>query len=152
MLSALQTLQTPPQYDMGEFAQLLGIQLDLTDSGKVIGRLDVKKHLLNRHGIAHGGVPYTLIDTVSGASAIHTLGRPTIVTQDLHYRYHGPARIGQIWAEAVVIHQGRRTMVTRGEIYQGEVLIGSATGTFAIISADQFKDVSPQTATSSPSE
>lgn len=140
-LSALQTLQNRERTHSGAFTHLLGIHFEENDTGLLVGTLAVKAHHLNRHQIAHGGVPYTLADTTCGLAAIKTLGRPGVVTQDLHYRYHGPARLGTIRAEAETIHFGSRTIVTRGLVYQERVLIGSATATFAIIADDYFKEI-----------
>lgn len=133
--AAVQALSENQTAHQSPFTRLLGLGFEVTTDGRARTTLDVKPHLLNSLGIAHGGVPYALVDTACGMAAILRLGENgRVVTQDLHYRYHGPARLGRISAEADIIHHGSRTMVAQGRVYQEQSLIGSATATFAILS------------------
>ena len=132
-LSALRTLDET-QSHAGTFSRLIGINyLELGD-GKCKATLKVRQHLLNPLGIAHGGVTFSLADSTCGGAALSALGNPGLVTQDLQIRYHGPARMGLMVAEAEVIHLGSRTITVKCEISQNEILIASVTGTFAILS------------------
>lgn len=131
--AALETLSGHDVPVVGPFARLLGMQFDVVENGRCVASLEVKAHLLNPLGIAHGAVPYALADSASGGAAISAVGAPKVVTQDMLYRYHGAARPGVIRAEAEVIYHGSRTLTTQARVFQGEVLIGSATGTFAIL-------------------
>jgi uncharacterized protein (TIGR00369 family) len=132
--AALQTLSENQNSALGGFTRLLGLHFGLTPEGLHEATLEVRPHLLNQLGIAHGGVPFSLVDTVCGWAALMRLGEGgRVVTQDLHYRYHGPAKLGTIRATAELIHHGTRTMVLQGRVYQEDVLIGSATATFAIL-------------------
>ncbi len=69
------------------------------------------------------------------------LGATGLVTQDLQIRYHGPARMGEIIAEAEVIHLGKRTITVQCRITQNDLLIASVTGTFAILSEREVGDI-----------
>jgi uncharacterized protein (TIGR00369 family) len=69
------------------------------------------------------------------------MGAPVFVTQDLQMRYHGPARMGEIIAEAEVVHLGKRTITTQCRITQNDILIASATGTFAILSEKEIGEI-----------
>ncbi|HSG15248.1 MAG TPA: PaaI family thioesterase [Anaerolineae bacterium] len=132
-LSALRTIgDTSPR--AGEFAQLLGMSFDEMADGRCTAFLQVKQHLLNPHGIAHGGVAFSLADSACGGAALSAVGEARILTQDMQIRYHGPARLGKILAHAEVIHHGQRTITVQCRIAQSEVLIASATATFAILS------------------
>lgn len=118
----------------GPFAQLLGIQFQEMADGRCTASLEVKQHLLNPHGIAHGGVAFSLADSACGGAALSAYGGPGVVTQDMQIRYHGPARPGRIVARAEVIHFGKRTITTDCRVTQNGVLIASVTATFALLS------------------
>ena len=133
VLSALRTIGDTPAR-AGAFAQLLGMSFDEMDGGRCTASLQVKQHLLNPHGIAHGGVAFSLADTACGGAAASALGEPRILTQDMQIRYHGPARLGKIVAHAEVIHHGQRTITVQCHVTQAEILIASVTATFAILS------------------
>ena len=132
-LSALRTIGDTPA-KAGAFAQLLGTSFDEMDVGCCKASLMVKQHLLNPHGIAHGGVAFSLADSACGGAALTALGEPHILTQDMQIRYHGPARLGKIVAHAEVIHRGQRTITVQCRVTQAEILIASVTATFAILS------------------
>jgi len=122
----------------GAFAQLLGITFEEMAAGRCVASLQVKQHLLNPHGIAHGGVTFSLADSACGGAAVSALGEPRILTQDMQIRYHGPARLGTIVAAAEVIHHGQRTVTVQCIVSQAEIRIASVTSTFAILSAAEL--------------
>jgi acyl-CoA thioesterase len=139
-LSALRTLNDN-QSQGGPFSRLIGIKyLDFGD-GKCKAALQVSKHLLNPLGIAHGGVTFSLADSTCGGAALSALGSPRLVTQDLQIRYHGPARMGEVTAEAEVIHLGKRTITVQCRITQNDILIASVNGTFAILSEQEVGEI-----------
>jgi acyl-CoA thioesterase len=125
----------------GAFAQLLGMRFEKIDGGCCTVSLQVRQHLLNPHGIAHGGVTYSLADSACAGAAQSSLGEPRILTQDMQIRYHGPARLGLIVASAEVIHHGQRTISVRCIVEQIESLIASGTATFAILSPEEISEV-----------
>jgi acyl-CoA thioesterase len=132
-LSALRTLGDSPKQG-GPFAQLLGMEFHEMSDGRCAASLEVKEHLLNPLGIAHGGVAYSLADSTCGGATLSALGSARMVTQDMQMRYHGPARQGRIVAKAEVIHHGQRTVTTQCQVTQENMLIASCTATFAILS------------------
>lgn len=131
-LSALRTIADGPGH-AGSFAQLLGINFERLGDGRCTASLEVKQHLLNPHGIAHGGVTFSLADSACGGAALSAVGEPRFLTQDMQIRYHGPARPGRIAAEAEVIHHGQRTITTQCQVEQAGILIATVTATFAIL-------------------
>ncbi|MCI0398304.1 MAG: PaaI family thioesterase [Chloroflexi bacterium] len=139
-LSALRTLGESARHG-GPFSQLLGIHYDAFGDGRCTALLEVKHHLLNPLGIAHGGVTFALADSACGCAAFSALGEPRMVTQDMQIRYHGPARPGQIMAQAEVVHLGRRTITTQCRITQNDLLIASVTATFAILSDSEVQEI-----------
>ncbi|MGD8586306.1 MAG: PaaI family thioesterase [Chloroflexota bacterium] len=130
--SALQAISEVTD-QAGPFAQLLGMKFEEMAGGRCTASLQVKQHLLNPHGIAHGGVTFSLADSACGGAALSAVGEPRILTQDMQIRYHGPARLGTITASAKVIHHGQRTITVQGEVKQDTILIASVTATFAIL-------------------
>jgi acyl-CoA thioesterase len=141
-MAALRTIgETSNQ--AGAFAQLLGMSFDEMVSGRCVATLQVQQHLLNPHGIAHGGVAFSLADSACGGAALSALGEPRILTQDMQIRYHGPARLGKIIAAAEVIHHGQRTITVQCQVHQAGSLIASVSATFAILTADELAAVKP---------
>ena len=139
-LSALRTLDKS-QSHAGPFSRLIGINFLEFGDGKCKTTLQVRQHLLNPLGIAHGGVTFSLADSTCGGAALSALGKPNLVTQDLQIRYHGPARMGELVATAEVIHLGKRTITVQCQITQKENLIASVNGTFAILSVEEVGDI-----------
>lgn len=139
-LSALQALDENKTHG-GPFSRLVGIKYLTVGDGKCKASLQVRQHLLNPLGIAHGGVTFTLADSACGGAALSAMGAPVFVTQDLQIRYHGPARMGEIIADAEVVHLGKRTITVQCRITQDDTLIASATGTFAILSENELGEI-----------
>jgi acyl-coenzyme A thioesterase PaaI-like protein len=52
--------------------------------------------------------------------------------------------MGEIIAEAVVIHLGKRTITVQCQVSQEQVLIASVTGTFAILTAQEVGEIKRQ--------
>ena len=139
-LSALRTLDENRPHG-GPFSHLIGINYLTLGDGKCKASLQVRQHLLNPLGIAHGGVTFALADSTCGGAALSALGTPSLVTQDLQIRYHGPARMGELIAEAEVVHLGKRTITVQCQVTQNEILIASVTGTFAILSGQEVGEI-----------
>ncbi len=125
----------------GPFAQLLGIKFEEFGDSKCTASLQVREHLLNPLGIAHGGVAFSLADSACGGAAVSALGAPRVVTQDMQIRYHGPVRPGKLIALAEVIHHGQRTVTTQCHVSQNDTLVASVTATFAILSDEELNNV-----------
>lgn len=137
-LAALQALAKPTDH-RGNFTSLIGLEIVTAENGRAHTRLEVEPHLLNRINILHGGVAYSMADVTTGVAAMTRLSPgQKIVTQDLHYRYHGMVKNGTIDAYAEVIHFGSRTVVLLCKLFVGESLIGSADGTFALINQEEL--------------
>lgn len=137
-LSALRTIGDSSSHT-GAFSQLLGMKFHNLADGRCTASLDVKEHLLNPLGIAHGGVTFSLADSACGGAALSALGAPRIVTQDMQIRYHGPVHPGEIIARAEVVHLGNRTITTQCRVMQKEILVASVSATFAILDENEMK-------------
>ncbi len=135
--SVLETIAETRTVAGDAFGHVLGIVVEQAQADESRVSLEIKPHMLNPHGIAQGGVTYALADYAGGVAVFARLGSPNMVTQDMHLRYHGPARIGRITARAHVTYQGTRTITTYCSVHQNDTLIASATATFAILNPQE---------------
>ena len=118
--------------DQVPFARLLGIELNEVDEGLAVASLDLtEEHASNpRSGIVHGGVPYTLADTVAGIAA-STLCEGVAPTIDMRIDYLKPTLGGSLRAEAGVVRSGSSVSTVDIEVTNGQAdLIATARGTF----------------------
>ena len=114
------------------FAQLLDIQITDAGEGRAEGRIYLQeKHTSNpESGIAHGGVPYALADTVAGAAA-GTVNSGVTPTIDMRIDYLQPSVGAYIEAEAAVVRNGNSVCTVDVEVTNdaGD-LVATARGTF----------------------
>ena len=94
-------------FDSIPFAADLGIDLTDASDGRAEGRLDLAdRHTSNeRTGVVHGGVTYSLADTVGGAAAYSVVGTST-PTVDMRIDYLAPATGEALRAEAETLRVG----------------------------------------------
>lgn len=116
------------------FAALLDLRAVDFDEGKCTVSIPVimEKHT-NPEGFIHGGVLASMADTAMGA-ACATLGK-RICTLEMNINYIKNVPSGAaLTATAVVIHNGKRTMVSETEIHdaQGRLLV-KGRGTFFVL-------------------
>jgi uncharacterized protein (TIGR00369 family) len=99
------------------FVDHLGIDLVEAADGHAEGRLDLRPELASNPatGIAHGGVTYSLADTVGGAAAISEYGTVT-PTVDMRIDYLAPAT-EDIYAVADVVKAGEHVAVVEVDCY-----------------------------------
>lgn len=82
--------------------------------------LDVNETLANPGGALQGGLVATLADIVGGRMAMVGLGADEIVvTSDLTVHYLAGVTHGCAHAVGTVLRRGRRSVVTRVEVYDG---------------------------------
>ncbi len=124
----------PPERDwmQNRFGVLLHLPpLEVRD-GTVYMEFVIEDIHLRHGGVAHGGVFATVLDTVTGYAG-YIVGPPNheVLTIQLNVNMTATARLGdRVIATARVLHSGRRTAVTQGELRRedGKLLAtGSAT-------------------------
>jgi len=94
--------------------------------------MDVKHEHTNVHHIAHGGVAATMIDTAMGI-ACFTCDKG-VVTLEMNLSFIAPVCEGRVYAEGEVIHNGKRTMVCEGRVFDEKgTLCLKSTGTFFVV-------------------
>lgn len=88
------------------FADLLGIEVTDAAEGHAEGHIEMREELSwnEEQVMAHGGVAFTLADTVGGAALVSLVDQP-VPTIDMRIDYLS-AGTGDLYAEADVVREG----------------------------------------------
>lgn len=124
--------QGPPRHPFGK---LIGLHFAAAPGdGRAHCFLDAGPHLHNPGGILHGGVVFSMADTAMGA-ALWTLVQPghTTSTVEIKINYLEPVVAGRLDCTCRVIHRNDTVGVVEADVRQGETLVATALGTFAIL-------------------
>jgi uncharacterized protein (TIGR00369 family) len=120
------------------FADLLGIELTTVADGHAEGRLPMRADLSwhSERVLAHGGVTYTLADTVGGAALVSLVARP-VPTVDMRIDYL-EAGTGDLRAEADVVRRGGDVGVVEVDVYatDDDTHLASARGVYKTADSD----------------
>lgn len=101
------------------------------EDGSVEIPLLIKKEHTNIHGIVHGGIFVTLLDTVMGYACYHSANRPC-VTLNIGSSFIANCGPGSVaTARGKVVHAGHKIMVTEGDVIDenGKLML-KGQGTF----------------------
>ena len=112
------------------FADLVGIEVTEAADGHAEGRVEMRDDLSwnrERHQ-AHGGVTFTLADTVGGAALVSMVDQP-VPTIDMRIDYLS-AGTGDLTAEADVVRVGGDVGVVDINVFVGEAHAASARGVY----------------------
>ncbi|MFC7215665.1 PaaI family thioesterase [Saliphagus sp. GCM10025308] len=113
------------------FADLLGVEVTEAADGHAEGRLEMREELSWNADrlMAHGGVTFTLADTVGGAALVSEVDQP-VPTIDMRIDYLS-AGTGDLYAEADVVRCGGDVGVVDVEVYsEDDTLIADARGVY----------------------
>lgn len=114
------------------FASLLGIEVTECADGYAEGSLKMSEELSWNEDqlMAHGGVTFTLADTVGGAALVSLVDQP-VPTIDMRIDYLN-AGTGDLYAEADVVRCGRDVGTVDVEVYAADddTLIADARGVY----------------------
>jgi uncharacterized protein (TIGR00369 family) len=124
-------------------ARLIGFDMRIAESGRIVMELDPDESLENTIGLLHGATAAALLDTAMGC-AIATMqpAGQTSVTLDLKLTYLRPlsVRSGRVSAEGKVVKLGRQTSYAEGFVRDGAGnLAVHATATFTMIGGEKAK-------------
>lgn len=99
------------------FADLLGVEVTDADNGHAEGWIEMREELSwNADQImAHGGVTFTLADTVGGAALVSLVDQP-VPTIDMRIDYLN-AGTGDLYAEADVVRCGSDVGVVDVDVF-----------------------------------
>jgi uncharacterized protein (TIGR00369 family) len=116
-LTAAQARRIRTALDSVPYAHLLGIELDEVGNGTATLGLNLRKELMQNHGVVHGGAIASLIDSATAFAIISLLAaKEKVTTVDLTISYLRPLTNGRITAVAKVVRAGRRLIVVSAEV------------------------------------
>ena len=105
--------------------------VDVKENYAKIG-VDITEKSLNPFGIVHGGLIYTLADSVMGIS-LATSGRSG-VTVNSTIDYLSPGKGKKLFAETEIIKDGKTIVVLRATIKdENDTLVAVSNGTYYLI-------------------
>ena len=113
------------------FADLLGVEVTEVEDGHAEGELEMREDLSWNadHMMAHGGVTFTLADTVGGAALVSLVDQP-VPTIDMRIDYL-EAGTGDLSAEADVVRRGSDVGVVDVDVYaEDDTLVADARGVY----------------------
>lgn len=117
-LTAAQLRRIQKAVETVPLARLMGIELEDIDSGTATLGLTVRKELTQNHGVVHGGVIASIIDTATAFAIISLLApKAKVTTVDLTISYLRPVTEGRLRAVAKVVRAGRRLFVVSAEVF-----------------------------------
>jgi uncharacterized protein (TIGR00369 family) len=114
------------------FAKLLGVEVTEATDGHAEGYLEMRDDLSwnEDQRMAHGGVTFTLADTVGGAALVSMVDQP-VPTIDMRIDYLSAAT-GDLYAEADVVRCGDDVGTVDVEVFAAEddSLLADARGVY----------------------
>lgn len=112
----------------------LGFEIERGE-GRAVASLELGARHMNPIDVAHGAVPFALMDTAMGAAVMSVVDDDKrCATIEVHTRFHRGARSGRLIAEAVVVTAGRRVIHLEARTTDDAGrLVASSTGSFAVI-------------------
>ncbi len=110
------------------YAHFLGLELGEIRSGEATIHLKVRAEFKQNHGVVHGGVIASVIDTASAFAVVTQLQRgERVTTTDLTIHYLRPVTEGEMSARARIVRSGRRLLVISVEVWDSrQALIATA--------------------------
>jgi 1,4-dihydroxy-2-naphthoyl-CoA hydrolase len=99
-------------------ATMLGIELTVAETDRVVGQLTVREEITTGGHILHGGAYMAFADSLGAIGAVLNLREGTrTTTLESKTNFLGSARVGEtITAEATPLHIGRRSSVWQTRI------------------------------------
>lgn len=119
-------------FDYMPFAEHLAIEVTVAEDGHAAGRMPLRdEHSSNPNThVAHGGVAYSLADTVGGA-AVLSAAETVCPTIDMRIDYLAPATGEELRAEADLVRLGNSVATVDISVMDGEASdIATARGVY----------------------
>ncbi|HMQ05508.1 MAG TPA: PaaI family thioesterase [Pyrinomonadaceae bacterium] len=103
------------------FAQLMGMRLDDLQQNESVIKIEMRDDLRQPHGVLHGGVTATLIDTAMAFAVITRLAPDEkATTVDLTVHYLRPHLEGTLICTAKVVRAGKRILTVSADVVNSE--------------------------------
>jgi acyl-CoA thioesterase len=115
------------------FSGRVGVEVVERGRGSGRCRLQLAPWLFNPHGVVHGGVLFTLVDTCMGVALYPTLEPDQLcATIDIQISYLNPVTEGPLQCTAELIKRGKRVAHLYARVSVADTVVATATGNFAI--------------------
>lgn len=116
------------------FIDYSGIKMTKAENGYAEGYIDILPHHLNPGGALHGGLVFTIMDTIGGFAA-RTLGvLPTTLCSNINY-LRPTTGVKRLTAKATCIKRGRNISVVRIDLLDdNDVLVASGASNYSDLS------------------
>ena len=124
----------PAEHSGGHpFGELLGLTFEEMKEGNSRCRIELCDQLMNPHGVVHGGVIYSMVDTGMGGALYTRLEPPQLcATVEIKIHYFKAVSTGSLLCSTRIINLGKRIATLESEVNSGEMLIAKALGTYSI--------------------
>jgi acyl-CoA thioesterase len=120
-------------FDESGYARLLGLRVVELEPGRAKVAVELRPEHLNAAGLIHGGLIASLADHAFGC-ATNSLGRAYVAAQLGVSFLAAPAVGATIFAEALVLHAGRRAGTAEIAVRDGQgKLLAKALGTVVAV-------------------
>lgn len=119
---------------MGDtFSGRVGVEVVRGDPSRGRCVLRLAPWHFNLHGVVHGGVLFTLVDTCMGAALYPALQPDQLcATIDIQISYLNPVTSGPLQCTAELVKQGKRVAHLLARVTVAETVVATAAGNFAI--------------------
>ncbi|WP_174733335.1 PaaI family thioesterase [Mesobacillus harenae] len=121
-------------YESSPFNNFVGIKLKKFEEGAVVYSIKIKPNHLNVNQAVHGGVYFTILDSVMGAT-IRSVTKEPITTINTTINYFASLKDGdEMIASAKVVQRGRSIVTAEAEVTdRNGTVLAKTVGTFKIL-------------------
>lgn len=114
------------------FARLIGMRLVDIRPNEAVVEMDMREDLKQPHGVLHGGVTATIIDTAMAfAVRTHLADHDFTATIDLTVHYLRPHTVGTITCTAKCVRAGKRIFTVTADVTNADgKLIATGLSTY----------------------
>jgi acyl-CoA thioesterase len=115
------------------FERDIGMRFGAVEPGRATGSIAIEDRHRNGTGVVHGGVMFTLADSLMGAALYKQLEDGEIcATVEIKIGYFKPVFEGTLECEAVLINKGKSIASLEATIMNEGKLVSKCSGTFSI--------------------
>ena len=109
--------------------QTLGAQLGEVRTGYVEIIAPILPGSLQQHGYAHAALIFAIGDSAAGYAALSVMGEESeVLTAEMKINLLAPGRDGPLRAVGTVEKSGRRLIVVRADVFDGEAKVALLQG------------------------
>lgn len=121
------------QKGFNPFVDFVGCRFTKFEDGNCSSTLEVRGELLNPRGMVHGGVAFAMADSTMATGLMATLDEGQgCSTIEVKISFLKPMRPGTLRCDAQLLRRGKRIAFMESQVFEGDRLVATATGSFAI--------------------